>query len=300
MCIGGINVIDVSSAKGRLELGLVLNWLKYQFNFNKKHPFYFRPDGTVVFVGEQGSGKSLFAYIYVDNLMKKYPNCKLVTNLDLRDYQVVTFDSYMANHQELYLEIDLGVLYQAWQQRLNKDRIVDVYNKLVFDVFYEHYMRDIRVFPFYNNDDLRRYKNDEYGVIFFIDEIALYMNNLESKNLNMAVMGQLAQQRKQRLHIVATTQRIGRTVKQLREQYPCIMRCNNILGFIQRNELLKNADIGDDGHVEGDVYRKFWSFHDVKMYGAYDTYAILEKGKFCSGEASLDLLFNSVLDDLKK
>ena len=293
-------MIDVFSAKGSLDISFIFSWFRYQIKFNKEHPDFFKPDGTVVYVGEQGSGKSLFAYLYVRNLMEKYPKCKLVTNLDLRDFKVTTFDQFMNMHDEYYAEIDLSVLYEAWQQRLNKNRMIEIYDKLVFDVFYSKYMEEVRVFPFYNNDDLRRYKNGEYGVIFFIDEIALYMNNLESKNLNMAVMGQLAQQRKQRLHIVATTQRIGRTVKQLREQYPCIMRCNNILGFIQRNELLKNADIGDDGHVEGDVYKKFWSFHDVQMYGAYDTYAILEKGRFCSGESSLDLLFNNVLDNVKK
>lgn len=297
-------MIDVGCAKGELNLKMIFHYFAYKYNFNKEHPHFFRPDGTIVFVGEQGSGKSLFAYEYVDQLMKKYPLCKMVTNLDLRDYPVTTFDSFISQHDEYYKFLDLFDIYKYWNKKDIKG-LLSAYDTQVFSLFYNRYMNEVRIFPFYNNDDLRRYKNGEYGIIFFIDEIALYMNNLESKNLNMAVMGQLAQQRKQRLHIVATTQRIGRTVKQLREQYPCIMRCNNvfgsesILGFLNRNELLKNADIGDDGHVEGDVYRKFWSIHNVANYGAYDTYAILEKGQFCSGEKSLDLLFNSVLDEVK-
>ena len=61
-----------------------------------------------------------------------------------------------------------------------------------------------RVFEFKNGDDLLKYKNGNNGVIFLIDEIQLYFNSLQSKNINTDVMQVISQQRKQRIHIVNT------------------------------------------------------------------------------------------------
>ena len=47
-----------------------------------------------------------------------------------------------------------------------------------------------RVFRFNDATDLKRYKNGKEGVIFLIDEIHLYFNSLQSKNINMDVMTQ--------------------------------------------------------------------------------------------------------------
>ncbi len=70
-----------------------------------------------------------------------------------------------------------------------------------------------RVFEFCDNDDFKRYSNGEFGVIFLVDEIQLYMNSLESKNINIEVITQISQQRKQRKHIIATSQVFGRMAK---------------------------------------------------------------------------------------
>ena len=37
-------------------------------------------------------------------------------------------------------------------------------------------------------------------------------------------------------------------------------------------------------HVEGKVLRNFWSIHNPKMYGRYDTYYTISKTKFVSNE----------------
>ena len=49
-----------------------------------------------------------------------------------------------------------------------------------------------RVFEFCDNDDFKRYSNGEFGVIFLVDEIQLYMNSLESKNINIEVITQIS------------------------------------------------------------------------------------------------------------
>lgn len=61
---------------------------KYDFNFSRDNPDYFYPDGVIVFTGSQGSGKTLSAVRYIDNLCKLYPKALLVSNcmLSLPNY----------------------------------------------------------------------------------------------------------------------------------------------------------------------------------------------------------------------
>lgn len=150
---------------GRKKISYLLQLIKYNKDFRRENPTYFYPDGLLVFVGGQGSGKTLSAVNYTYNLAQVYPKSLIVTNIDLKDFPVD--------------------------------------NK--------------RVFRFNDATDLKRYKNGKEGVIFLIDEIHLYFNSLQSKNINMDVMTQIAQQRKQRIHIVATSQVFGRLAKPLRE-----------------------------------------------------------------------------------
>ena len=179
-------MINYKSCKESLSPINILKWLKYKIDFNKAHPDYFTPDGLVVFTGPQGSGKTISAVNYVENLLKLFPKSILCTNLILNDFPID--------------------------------------NK--------------RVYFFKNGEDLKKYNNEEYGVIFLIDEIQLYFNSLESKNINPDVMVQISQQRKQRKHIVCTSQVFGRMAKPLREQFSSVIVCKNYLGFIQFNKLI--------------------------------------------------------------
>lgn len=58
--------------------------VKFDFNFAKNNPDYFSPDGVIVFTGSQGSGKTLSAVRYLDNLCRLYPKAILVSNCILR------------------------------------------------------------------------------------------------------------------------------------------------------------------------------------------------------------------------
>ncbi len=226
----------LEAGREKKSINSIISYLKYKFNFAKEHPNYFDADGLLVFVGAQGTGKTLSAVNYVYKLMEMYPNCILVTNLLLSEYK---FDN-------------------------------------------------IRVYPFKDNDDFMKYSNGEKGVIFLIDEIQLYLNSLESKNVNMEVMTQIAQQRKQRKHIVTTSQVFGRMAKPLREQFSNVVVCKNILGFIQINSLVDrdslDCDTSADTQITGKVKKHFFWFHNPKMYKRYDTYYVIQRGKFVSGE----------------
>ena len=230
-------MINNKCCKESLNPFLIFKWYGYKMKFTKEHPDYFNPDGLVVFTGPQGSGKTLSAVNYCENIMKMYPKCLLITNLYLKNYP---FD-----------------------------------NK--------------RVFEFKNADDLSRYSNDEYGVLFLIDEIQLYFNSLESKNINPDVMVQISQQRKQRKHIVSTSQVFGRMAKPLREQFSSVIVCKNCFGFIQFNKLVDRDSVSESDsttgtELKGQVKKRFIWFHNPKFYGNYDTYYVIKRNNFVAEE----------------
>lgn len=228
-------MISYDACRESLNPKKLYDWVKYKIQFMRDHPNYFKPDGLVVFTGAQGTGKTLSAVNYVENLLEMYPKAILVTNLKLREYP---FDNES-------------------------------------------------VFPFKNGDDLSRYNNGELGVIFLIDEIQLYFNSLQSKNINPDVMVQISQQRKQRKHIVATSQVFGRMAKPLREQFSSVLVCKNFFGFFQFNKLVDRDSVEDNDNsttLKGKVKKRFFWLHSPKYYGRYDTYFVIQQNEFVAEE----------------
>lgn len=256
-------MISENCAKEKLSIRNFFQYIKYKTNFAKQHVNYFYPCGLVAFVGPQGSGKTLSAVNYVYKLLEMYPTSKLVTNINLKDYPIVTFEQWK-EHNKPYIIGDLSD-----------------------SELYNIYININRVFPFNNNDDLTFYKNTERGVIFLIDEIQLYLNSLESKNVNLEVMNVLSQQRKQRIHVVCTSQVFGRMAKPVREQFSNVMLCKNILGCVQHNKLIDRdsiENVGDSSQVTGEVLKNFLWIHSPKMYARYDTSYVIDKNKFIDGK----------------
>lgn len=244
------------ACKERKNVLDIFRYIKYKIDFRRENPDYFDPDGLVVFCGAQGTGKTLSAVNYVCKLMDMYPKCKLVTNLFIKKYPIVTYEEYCCQYG---------------------------------NVCYEDYISNNRVFMFTDNDDLMKYENDDKGVIYLIDEIQLYLNSLHSKNVNMEVMTEISQQRKQRKHIVSTSQVFGRMAKPLREQFSNVIKCKNVLGFIQINKLIDrdSLDVEDNStgtDLKAKVKKMFVWFHTPDMYGNYDTYYKIQKGNFVANE----------------
>lgn len=116
-------------------------------------------------------------------------------------------------------------------------------------------------------------ENGYEGVIYLIDEIHLEFNSLESKNIPIEVMIEVSQQRKQRKHIVGTSQQFMRLAKPLREQVRNLVLCSNILGCIQINKLVDGDTIHEkDGHIQIEVKKRSIWFHTPDLYDSYDTY----------------------------
>lgn len=65
-------------------------------------------------------------------------------------------------------------------------------------------------------DGVNKFKeldNGEFGIIYFIDEIQLLFNSLESKQMDLNLFTTICQQRKKRKHIVGTSQVFNRISK---------------------------------------------------------------------------------------
>lgn len=209
--------------RGRFRLGHIDDSMEYKRKFRNAHPEYFDPDGILVFCGAQGSGKTISAVAYVLRLMKQYPECILVTNVDIHS------------------------------------PILDG--------------REVHVYHDYR--DLGRYSNGYGGVIFLIDEIQIEFSSLESKNIDPAVITEIAQQRKQRKHIVGTSQVFQRIAKPFREQFKLVCLCKCFFGLIQYNRIVRGEDctVDDSGRITSErVKRVFWT-HYPALYSSYDTYA---------------------------
>lgn len=133
----------------------------------------------------------------------------------------------------------------------------------------------IKVFPYTGLYDLNKYENGYAGVVFFIDEIQIEFNSLESKKIDPVVITEIAQQRKQRKHIVGTSQVFNRIAKPFREQVKLVCMCRNLFGYFQINCVVKGEDceIDENGHITTEHIKRFYWFHTPVLYSAYDTYA---------------------------
>lgn len=139
-----------------------------------------------------------------------------------------------------------------------------------------------RIFKFEEGNDVIKYKNGIEGVIFLIDEIHLYFGSQKgNNNLDPAVLQQICQQRKQRIHIVSTTQYFGQLNIALRRHFDSIVLCKNtIIPHLQCNNLLQKSSLSTDdssGQILcGEVLQKIFFFRSPKMFLRYDTLAVIE------------------------
>lgn len=129
-------------------------------------------------------------------------------------------------------------------------------------------------------DSLKNIENGYAGVIYFIDEIHLELNSLESKNIDMDTIVELSQQRKQRKHIVGTSQVYMRMAKPLREQVKDVVLCKNYFKYFQYNVLINGFEsVEENGKLKASIVKKFFWFHSPDLYKCYDTYAKMKRYK---------------------
>lgn len=137
---------------------------------------------------------------------------------------------------------------------------------------------EIEVLPYEGIVSLSDIQNGMEGVLYLIDEIHLEWNSLESKNISVEEMTEFAQQRKQRKHIVGTSQVFMRLAKPLREQIKRVVVCENFFGLVQHNiEIDGTTATEQDGKLNAEVKGNYYWFHTPELYGSYDTFAKMHR-----------------------
>jgi len=206
---------------------------------------YFWPNGTQVYTGKQGSGKTISAVKHVLSLKFRYPKSLLVSNLILNK-DVLKPRTFESKEELLVLlnEIDYTKEYIVFQS------VDDLHLVLVLC------------------------NNGKYGVIYLIDEIHTYFNALESKNIPMYVFTEISQQRKQRKLIIGTSQLFLRMAKPLREQCDNLIMCKTKFGFwtFQTAYDGMTLDQDYDGKLAGNVKKRGWFFQTRDLRSSFDTY----------------------------
>lgn len=152
--------------------------------------------------------------------------------------------------------------------------------KFVTNVEIKGIPESVEVIEYDGIKSLSEITNGFEGVLYLIDEIHLEFNSLESKNISIEEMTEFAQQRKQRKHIVGTSQVFMRMAKPLREQIKRVILCENYFGLIQHNiEIDGTTATEKDGELHAEVKGNYYWFHTPDLYGSYDTYAKMRRYK---------------------
>lgn len=134
--------------------------------------------------------------------------------------------------------------------------------------------------PFHDYDQLKEMDNGIEGIIFFLDELHILWNSLESKDIPISEMACFCQMRKNRRVIIGTSQVYSRIAKPIREQLQYAIDCKNYFGLVQVNEVLDPSEsIEKNGVIEAKrIGTKIW-FHSPELYRSYDTLFKIEKAK---------------------
>lgn len=212
----------------RLFLFLRLTWKdkKAELVLAKKGIKVFHPFGLTMFVGPQGSGKTISMVEYVLSLKKEYPNCKLYANFTIEGQ--------------------------------------------------DGHLRSL--------NDLLKIRNGEDGIIFCIDEIQNEFSTMASRNFPETLLSTLTMQRKQRIHIVASSQVFTRVAKPIREQCFVVVECRTFWNRWTRNRAYYadeyNSIIDSNSLDKKRKLRKVWKKSYIQtdeLRAMYDTYEVVKR-----------------------
>lgn len=203
---------------------------------NRKDKDFFWYSGTHIYVGRQGSGKTVTLVKHAMRIKKRYPKAILVSNLKLKSYQPTT---------------DKVLLYEQ----------PDKYYLQISDM-------DSTI------DALLTINNGKYGVMYIIDEIHTYFNSIESRNIPIYIFTEISQQRKQRKLILGSSQLFLRMAKPFREQATSIILNRTLFGKFTINRLFFTDQLKEnsDGQITGRAKKVGFYFHTKADRAEFDTF----------------------------
>jgi len=125
------------------------------------------------------------------------------------------------------------------------------------------------------------------NIVFFLDEVQNQFSCANSKNFDENILSFITQQRKNKVHIVCTSQVFTRVAKPLREQAFRVFECNTYLGRCTVHKVFDAFDYLnyiDSISLEKRkkikcLYRDSF-FQDDKLRNLYNTYEVIHKLTF--------------------
>lgn len=135
------------------------------------------------------------------------------------------------------------------------------------------------VIPYSGVDSLIDINNDERGVIYLIDEIHLEFNSLESKKMDSNIFTLVSQQRKQRKHIIGTSQVFSRIAKPFREQFKYAILCQSYAGILFTQDIYKAVTGSTEEDIKSELsfLRRDFYIANPDMFSKYDTYSVIQR-----------------------
>jgi len=240
------------------HLGVSLGTIWHDLT-NRPDPDEFRPNGSQIYHGYQGEGKSLSMYHATRKLKKRYPKALLVSNLTLSDFT--------------------GVKCPATPERLAALLDNPKFDRASMYIYYETYDELILL--------LRHCRNGKEGVIFNIDEIHNYFHSHDSKTMPMWVVQVFSQQRKQKLLILGTVQDWEDVIKAIRRQIDNLVECRRFGYFILQAAVDPRTAEMQYGERLFSVRKRGMFFINKKLREGTDTYHVIDSGREIMGGMDL-------------
>ena len=133
-------------------------------------------------------------------------------------------------------------------------------------------------------NDLLTIRNGEDGVVFVIDEIQNEFSSATSRDFPESLLSVITMQRKQCIHILASSQVFTRVAKPLREQCYEVVECRTFLGRWTNNKIYDaedyNAIIDNPDPAKKFKLPKKERFSYIQhddLRDCYDTYSIVQR-----------------------
>lgn len=133
-------------------------------------------------------------------------------------------------------------------------------------------------------NDLLKIRNDEDGVIFCIDEIQNEWSTNSSRNFPESLLSMITMERKQHIHIAASSQVFTRVAKPLREQCFVVCDCRTFFNRWTRIRAYPadeyNSIIDSNSLDRKRKLRKVWKKSFIQtdeLREKYDTYEVVKR-----------------------
>lgn len=200
------------------------------------------PTGSRVYKGYQGSGKTLSMVKYANDILKKYPDCVIFSNIKLYGIEQLHYHQAYDSNDEVH-----------------------------------YYLREFGNYQFIHDDEILKhalqFRNGDKGVLVLLDEAHLYFH--KKNGISLDVLTAISQQRKDRKRLVFSSQIWEELDISLRKQVKEIVSCRCLFKFVQYNVIYDGESLNWDKQSSSYVAKKMYSElykHNDMLYNSYNTF----------------------------